>query len=300
MEPLYYLSAPTVEPDDSLNKTIHFISENDHSQQALDIYYPPVEKDLPLPLVIAPHAITWTARQDYHGGLPGLNRTYHRGYYNLASKYNVTIAMPHGHHHSSENSSLANPPHIQDMACIPEILAANGFSVDRGRIYVCGLSMGGLEALVLAGQYPGLIAAAVAFNPIVDLAAWQEDMENSPLPEIKEFGTAENISAEVGGRPADVPRLYKERSVFPYIEGLAHVPTLIFWSNLDIIVPRQRERHTYQLYLQVKAVDPDSPIVEYNHTKIHGKIDPSIKTRWMLHEWCDYDWALQWLLHHHK
>lgn len=299
MEPLFYQEIPPVEPDASALNTFSFTSA-DGSTQVLDVYSPPAVESQALPLVIAPHPITWTARQDYHGGLAGLNRVYHRGYTNLAPKYGVLIAMPHGHHRAVENASLANPPHIQDLAGIPRTLESHGFPVDRRRIYTCGLSMGGQEALALAGKHPELVAAAVGFNPIVDLAAWQEDMEASPLPEIKEFKTASNIAQEVGGKPLDVPTLYSERSVFPYARNLTGVPTLIFWSGQDIIVPRQQESHAYKLYQQVKSIDPNSPIVEYNHTYIHGKLEFDIKTRWMLHEWCDYEWALQWLLQHQK
>ncbi len=300
MEPLNYSAIPQVSPDESAHTTIHFASAADGSIQTVEVYSPPGKRAHPLPLVIAPHPITWTAGEDYHGGPAGLSRGYHRGYRHLAARNNLLIAMPHGHQRSVENASLAYPAHMADLASLAEVLEGQGFLVDRTRIYACGLSMGGLEALVLAGRYPELLAALVAFNPIVDLAAWQEDMENSPLPEIKEFRTAENIAREVGGRPAQVPHLYRERSVFPYLAGIVQVPVLIFWSGLDIIVPRQRERHSYALYLQAKALAPDCPLAEVDHTHLHGSIDPTEKNRWRLHEWCDYEWALQWLLQHRK
>jgi hypothetical protein len=41
-------------------------------------------------------------------------------------------------------------------------------------------------------------------------------------------------------------------------------------------------------------------IAEYNHTEIHGQIEMDQLNRWRLHEWCDYELALRWLLNHKK
>jgi pimeloyl-ACP methyl ester carboxylesterase len=160
--------------------------------------------------------------------------------------------------------------------------------------------MGGQEALVLAGRYPERIAACVAFNPIVDLAAWHEELATSPVPEIREYGTAARIANEVGGTPAAAPGAYAERGALHYAEALARVPTLVFWSHEDLIIPRQVTHHAYLLYQRVKAHNLNSAFGEYNHTRIHGPLDLNQTTRWQLHEWCDYDLALRWLLSHQR
>jgi pimeloyl-ACP methyl ester carboxylesterase len=251
-----------------------------------------------MPLLLAPHPITWTAAADYHGGLAGLVRKYHRGYYGLAEKHQVIIAMPHGHQHREDLCSLAGPAQIADMNYLIDGLGDFGYQVDHTRVYTCGLSMGGQEALVLAGRHPDRITAAVAFNPIVDLAAWQEDLANSAVPEIREYDTAARIAREVGGSPAEAQDAYAVRSATNFVEGLSRVPVLIFWSEQDIIVPRQVTHHTYLLYRRVKELDVNSPFAEYNHTRMHGPLQFDKTTRWQLHEWCDYDLALRWLLCH--
>ena len=94
------------------------------------------------------------------------------------------------------------------------------------------------------------------------------------------------------------PDKYAQRGALDYVEGLATVPTLIFWSDRDLIVPRQVTHHTYLLYRQVKALAVNSPIAEYNHTSMHGPLNFDPVTCWQLHEWCDYDLALKWLTGH--
>jgi poly(3-hydroxybutyrate) depolymerase len=287
-------------PDTSVKETIKYKSSSDGCMIKIDIYAPSDKIATPIPLLLAPHPITWTAEEDYHGGLNGLMRKYHSGYYGLAEKYKIIIAMPHGHHHKEELCSVAGPEQIDDMNALIDKLGEHEYLVDSRRVYACGLSMGGHEALVLAGKYPERITSVVAFNPIVNLAAWHDDLANSEIPEIREYGTADRIANEVGGRPSEIPASYLERNALTYADGLSNVPTLLFWSDQDIIVPHQTTRHSYALYKQVKKININSPIAEYNHTLIHGPIQFDQITRWQLHEWCDYDLALSWLLNHQR
>jgi len=290
-----------VSPDKSRFETLTFTSPADSTPQRVNVYSPSKPTSEPLPLVLAPHPITWTPEQEYQGGWDGMQKWgYHRGYYGLADQFGIIIALPHGHHRREDFCSLGAPEQIADMAYLIDVLDEHGYRVDKGRVYVCGKSMGGQEALVLAGRYPEKLAAAVAFNPIIDLAAWQEDLANSPLPEIREFGTDKRVANEVGGLPTEVPALYAERSATTYADGLAQVPTLIFWAEVDSIVPRQITHHTMKLYEIVKARSITSPIAEYNHTRIHAVQDFGGDIGWQLHEWCDYELALRWMLAHKK
>jgi len=289
-----------IPPDPSRKETIEIASPSDGCRVKIDIYSPSTAPDKPLPLLLGPHPITWRASEDYHIGFEGFTRGYHRGYYGLADKYQLVIAMPHGHQHKEDLCSLAGPEQIADMAFLIDALSDYGYLIDSKRVYTCGLSMGGQEALVLAGKYPSQITAAVAFSPIVDLAAWHEELAASEVPEIKEYDTAARIANEVGGTPEEVPDAYAERSAINYVEGLSRVPTLVFWSEKEIIIPRQLTHHTYLLYQRVKALDPNCSFAEYNHTRIHGPLEFDQLTRWQLHEWSDYELAIRWLLCHTK
>jgi hypothetical protein len=287
-------------PDPSRKQTIELKSPADGCSVKVDVYSPSAAGIEPLPLLLAPHAITWTAAEDYHGGLQGLMRKYHPGYYGLPEKHDVLIAMPHGHHHREDLCSLAGPEQIADMTYLIDALADYGYSVDQHQVYACGLSMGAQEALVLAGRHPDRLAAVVAFNPIVDLAAWHEELSTSEVPEIREYDTARRIANEVGGLPSEVPDAYAARSASHYVHGLSQVPTLIWWTEQDLVVPRQLTHHTVPLYRRVKEININSPMAEYNHTTIHGPLVFDQVTRWQLHEWCDYDLALRWLLSHRR
>jgi poly(3-hydroxybutyrate) depolymerase len=298
--PLVEESPEELDEDPCEAHTLTFTSKIDGETQCADVYSPAVMGEEPLPLVIAPHPITWTAEEDYHGGLEGLMRGYHRGWYGLADKYDVIIVMPHGHHSRVELCSLASPEQISDLAQLPSELEENGFHIDHQRLYACGLSMGAQEALVLAGKHPEFLAATFVFNPIVDLAQWQQDLAETAVEEIREYGTAEKIAEEVGGVPEDVPELYAERSPIVHIDGLSQVPTMVYWSHQDLIVPNQKTRHALLLCQRVKSKDALAPFAEYNHTIIHGVTDYSKNVRWQLHEWSDYELALRWMLNHQR
>ena len=110
----------------------------------------------------------------------------------------------------------------------------------------------------------------------------------------------DRIANEVGGLPSEVPQRYAERSALNYVEELARVPTLIFWTEKDLIVPRQITHHTLRLYHRIKQV---------RRMRAHRRVQPHAYSRslelneiarWQLHEWCDYDLALHWLLNHRK
>ena len=292
---------PTVLPEDkSQHVHLSLISPVDGTLQQVELYTPACISGKPLPLVLAPHAITWTPDQEYEGGLEGLKRGYHRGWYGLPDKYEVLIAIPHGHHYREAGCSCAGAAQIIDMAYLIDYLPNNGFPIDEHRVYACGLSMGGHEALVLAGRYPNKIAGAAAFNPIVDLGAWQYDLVYSSSEEIRSYGTGMRIANEVGGLPEEAPALYAERNAMTYEEQLVQIPIMLYWSERDLVVPRQVTHHAYALYQKVKALGATNPISEFNHTRSHGAIGDNDQTNWQLHEWCDYELALQWLLIHQK
>jgi predicted peptidase len=287
-------------PDQSRKATLSFRSPSDGREQQVDVYSPKLATDQPRPLVLAPHPITWTAQQDYHGGLEGLKRGHHAGWRGLAEQYGVIVALPHGHHRRIELCSLASPEQIDDMVYLIDHLATEGYSVDRSRVYACGLSMGGQEALIAAGRHPGRFAAVFAFNPIVDLAAWQQDLASTSVEEIREFGTAQKIVDEVGGLPEQVPEAYAMRSAITYADRLAQEPTFLYWTAHDLVVPRQLERHSYRLYQAIKNRSITAPVAEYEHTASHGLSALDEETCWQLHEWCDYELALRWLLTHSR
>lgn len=291
-----------MEPDRDRHATLAFESPHDGTPQHVTVHTPAGYAGERLPVVLAPHPITWTADQDYFGGIEGLKRGHHPGWRGLADRYAVLVIQPHGHGRAEPLASCAFEGQIADMVFLVDELPRRGVAIDRERVYVCGLSMGAQETIVALGRHPELFAAGFAFNPIVDLAAWHEDLRQSPLADIKEYRTWERIANEVGADPNAAPAAYRARSGHAYVDALTRIPLMLYWSAFDTVVPRQTSVHALRLYREVKAHSPTSPIAEYEHTRSHGAVPAPAdwEAGWRLHEYCDYELALVWLLRHRR
>lgn len=290
------------EDDRSHHATIIFRSPYDETEQRADVHAPRMQSMEPVPLVLAPHPIGWTAAQDYFGGIEGLKRGAHPGWRTLADRHGVVIAQPHGHGRIDPLASCAFAGQITDMAFLIDELPRQGFAVDPRRVYVSGLSMGGLEAVVLLGRYPDRLAGGFVFNAVLDLATWYDDLRRSPIGDIQAYRTWERIAAEVGGTPEEIPDAYDARSAFAVTEALTRTPLMLYWTQYDSVVPRQATHHSLHLYRTIKSLAFASPVAEYEHTLSHGVVpDPEDwEAGWRLHEYADYDLALTWLLRHQK
>jgi pimeloyl-ACP methyl ester carboxylesterase len=256
--------------------------------------------DGPLPLILAPHPFGWSVEEDYHGGCVGLQAAEHRGWRGVPSELGVAVIQPDGHHRAVERCSLGYEGVWVDA---PAWLAATDaiVPVDRSRVYACGLSMGGQESLLIAGHQPGMIAAVFVFNPVVDAAAWHDDLARTPSAALRAEGSERLIAEEVGGTPADAPAAYARRSAFSVLPALTAIPISIWWSPLDLVVPRQAECHGKRLFDELRRLDPNAPVTEHDHTSQHRLSDPPTEREcWGIHETSDYASAARWLLRHRR
>jgi hypothetical protein len=253
-----------------------------------------------VPLVFAPHPFGWSVEEDFHGGCVGLKASGHRGWLGVAAEAGVAVLQPEGHHRVVDRCSMGYEGVVRDV--LPWIYAVDQvMPVDRRRVYACGLSMGALEALLMAGSHPATFAAVFAFNPVVDAAAWYEDLERTGNAELRGEGSDRRIGQEVGAAPQADAAAWERRSAFSVIGGLGSVPITIWWSHLDLVVPRQAERHGKRLYDELKRLDPNAPVSEYNHTGRYQLSDPPTDDeRWAIHETADYAFATRWLLLHQR
>lgn len=283
-------------PDD--RRQLEIRSPHDGSVQRGMLSLPARPPAGPLPLVIAPHPFGWSVEEDYHGGCVGLKAASHRGWLGVPSETGIAVLQPEGHHRVVDRCSMGYEGVVRDLPAWIEAVDAV-VRIDPSRLYACGLSMGGLESLLLTGVYPDRFAAAFVFNPVADAAAWQEDLVRTTSPELRAEGSDALIATEVGGTPDEVPDAYALRSAFGVLDGLRRVPLAIWWSRLDLVVPRQVERHGKRLYDELKRVDPASPVTEYDHTARYPLSDPPTDDeRWAIHETADYAFAARWLLLH--
>lgn len=285
-------------PDRAVDLEIR--SPHDGSLQRAVLRLPRRAPRGPLPLIIAPHPFSWSVDDDYFGGCPGLKAPRHLGWRGVPSELGVAVLQPFGHHRAIEWGSMGYAGVIRD---VPAWIQAvdDTVGIDPDRVYACGLSMGGLESLLAAAHHPRLFAAVFAFNPVVDARAWYEDLARTGSAELRAEGSDMLLAREVGGLPDEIPQAWTERSVFGVIDGLRAMPTTIWWSRLDLVVPRQAERHGKHLYDELKRRYPAAPVSEYDHTSRYGFSEPlTHDERWAIHESSDYAFATRWLLLHRR
>jgi pimeloyl-ACP methyl ester carboxylesterase len=119
---------------------------------------------------------------------------------------------------------------------MPDIVHATlpWLRIDRRKIYAVGGSMGGQETLLLLGQYPRLLAGAVAIDSVTNLYRRYADFALSP----RTRGLQALARLEVGGTPRTNPTAYVLRSPTHWIREVARsgVPLQVWWSLADAVV----------------------------------------------------------------
>jgi pimeloyl-ACP methyl ester carboxylesterase len=274
-----------------VSRPLEILSVLDGTRQHAVLRTPATTSRSALPLVLAPHPFGWSIDEDYNGGCADM-KTPHRGWLGIASEFEVAVVQPAGHHRMVEGCSMGYEGVVSDVHSWIDAVESVS-RVDRRRIYACGLSMGGLESLLVAGGHPGLFAATFVFNPIVDPASWYED-------QLASESVDQRLIDEIGGTPSDVPAAYARRSAFSVLPGLRSLPMMIWWSSLDGIVPRQIERHGKRLYDELKRLDVATPASEYEHSSHLGRSETlTTDERSAIHETSDYEFATRWLMLHH-
>jgi poly(3-hydroxybutyrate) depolymerase len=143
---------------------------------------------------------------------------------------------------------------IADLARMPSIATATlpWLRIDRKRVYSVGGSMGGHETLLLVGQYPQLLAGAVAFDSVTNF--YRRYFDFALTPDTR--GLQLLARTEVGGTPQANPQGYVLRSPTHWLPQIARsgVPLNIWWSTADEIVVDQRHQsqHFYEELMELR------------------------------------------------
>ena len=124
------------------------------------------------------------------------------------------------------------------------------YRVDESRIYITGVSMGGMMASGLAGKYPQLFAAAAIERGPSDLDQWYWETED---------WRRGWLEYEIGGSPLGKPFEYERRSPIEYASNMANIPMLLTHGLQDTVVPVS---HTLRLSDAVGAYAAIPPRVE--------------------------------------
>ena len=187
----------------------------DGVERTYDVYVPPgAEKGAALPLVVVLHGAGGTGRQvarmtDFH---------------ELAETENYFVAYPNGLRRVWEFETGESP---NDLAFIEAVMAdiTSNFAVDETRIYVVGVSNGGMLTHLLACETSDRIAAAAMVISALPLAVAEACAPAPPMPVLIMSGTADPIipfdARELEAGPGNVV------AVLPVDE------TIDFWVTLN-------------------------------------------------------------------
>ena len=247
---------------------VWFESSYDSTSQTAAISVPGAyNPDVPAPLVIALH---------WWGGNLWDGLTW---FGPAANKRNWLVASPdlRGENTVGGGIALASRVSQHDTIDLINYMKSN-YNVDSSRIYITGVSMGGMQAAVTAEKYPDIFAAAVEYKGPSDLIAWYNDSKASESEAWRTF----YIEQEVGGTPLTNPFGYERRSAVQMGRNLLHVPFAIVHGTQDTMV---LPHHAEDLWNAIATYGPDNiaPIAWYVGN--HG--DPENPFT--------IDWAADWL-----
>jgi len=222
-----------------------------------------------VPLVISPHG----------RGLWG--QTNARLWGDLPARGGFMVVNPDGEgSHLSGRFSWGAPGQIDDLARMPQILhnALPWLRIDPRRVYAVGGSMGGQETLLLLGRYPGLLAGAVAVDPLVDLARQYRNFATFSCSAVCRHNWGGPIGRrlqsfvrrEVGGTPGTAMAAFAERNPLTYVRSIASsgVPLQIWWSRADKVIVDSR-LHSGLLVKRIRELNPHARLTVCTGTWRH-------------------------------
>lgn len=176
-------------------ETASFTSPADGSEQKTLFYAPP--GDAPVPLLVAFHTWSGDYRQDE---APYAEWCIARGWAFVHPDLRGPANRP-----EAAGSDLA----CADLGGVLELAKAKR-AIDPARIYAIGVSGGGMMTLLAAARMPEVWAAASAWVPVTDLAAWHTD---SLARKNKYAREIERVCGGVPGASSEVDAAYASRSV---------------------------------------------------------------------------------------
>lgn len=141
--------------------------------------------------------------------------------------------------------------------------AKDHYPVDAARIYLTGSSGGGHMTLLMAARHPDVWAAASAWVPISDLAAWQRTQEAASYGEM--------LRACTGGPPGAsvaVDGEYAARSPLTWLAAAKDLPVDIAAGIRDGHEGSVPIRHTLEAFNTIAAAAGGDPVGEAEITQL--------------------------------
>ncbi len=188
-------------------REIRYKSDADGTEQSALFYAP--ESKTPVPLLVSLH--TWS--NDY-------KQTMQAPCAKWCVDKSWAFVQPDFRGPNTRPEATGSELVVKDILSAVDY-AKSKTGIDAKRIYLIGHSGGGYATLLLAGRAPDLWAAASAWCPISDLAAWhQECLE-------RKLGYADNIEKSCGGKPKTDGKASEEarkRSAITYLAAAKKIP----------------------------------------------------------------------------
>jgi len=150
------------------------------------------------PLIIALH--TWSSNYE---------QEIRDDFFSSAKKRDWHCIFPDFRGPNDNQKACCSEYAMRDIADSLE-WAENNLDIDHRRIFLCGVSGGGMMALQCAGNFPTLWTAVSAWVPISDLVRWHSETNERGYNLYKR-----NIEQSCGGVPGSSPFIdneYKKRS----------------------------------------------------------------------------------------
>jgi dipeptidyl aminopeptidase/acylaminoacyl peptidase len=235
-------------------RTIRFISTYDQTPQyalvQIPSHYDPTK---PAPALIFVHGMYTDAQSaiDYMG-----RQCNRRGWFVLA---------PEQHGARSSGATALGAPEAQHD--IMDGLAAlkRTYKVDPFRVYLVGISMGGLTAALTLENFPRSFAGGALLMGLFDLGEWYHEVLQPSSPYGKRI--APDIVKECGGTPQQAPQEYTRRSALGNAGRLAGIPLFISHGRQDQTVPPIQAEQLIQAIMQTRPDDVYVNWVDADHSQ---------------------------------
>lgn len=235
----------------------------------------------PVPLLLSPHPFGFDPLIILFGH-DGGTRTLAAlpGLWESAKRHRFAVLSLQSEGRLFTGASLGWRPHLEAYAQALTVVDELNVPVRTDQLIAAGLSMGGMEALLL-GVILGRRMQAIAIqNAVIDLAAWKETIGRvigfEHVPGV--------ISAEVGGEPEEQESMMLARSPVGHLDALWDTPIQVRYSDRDNLVPAESQALRFAGMSPLWTLLEDSP--SFTMDSEYGR---------QAHEYVDWDGLLDFL-----